>query len=95
MRAGSREPADARTLRTVTLLIEDQRQLVGDEPIQMIGEVRVPIKSAKRPEDGYYADAREVSEGLQTGPSRLDGECPYTHNGPAPHTTNSSLENFL
>ncbi|KAI0732114.1 hypothetical protein C8Q72DRAFT_774739 [Fomitopsis betulina] len=62
-----------RTLRTVTLLIEDRRQSVGDEPVNMLVEVRVPIKEARRAEDGYLADAREVSEALQASPSRLDG----------------------
>lgn len=75
VRAGSQEPAaDMRTLRTVTLLIEDRRQSVGDEPVNMLVEVRVPIKEARRAEDGYLADAREVSEALQASPSRLDGE---------------------
>lgn len=58
----------------MTLLIEDRRQSVSDEPVNMLVEVRVPIKEARRAEDGYLADAREVSEALQASPSRLDGE---------------------
>ncbi|KAH9915698.1 uncharacterized protein B0H18DRAFT_885626 [Fomitopsis serialis] len=39
----------------------------------MLAEVRVPLKQADNSEDGYWADAKEVSDELQAGPSRIDG----------------------
>ncbi|KAH9832316.1 uncharacterized protein C8Q71DRAFT_714207 [Rhodofomes roseus] len=39
----------------------------------MLAEVRVPLKQADNPEDGYWANAQEVSDELQAGPSRIDG----------------------
>ena len=58
-----------RTVRVLTLLIEDRRS--GEE---MLAEVRVPLRPADPGDEGMWADAQEVSEELQRGPSRIDGE---------------------
>ncbi|EIW62583.1 uncharacterized protein TRAVEDRAFT_114964 [Trametes versicolor FP-101664 SS1] len=47
--------------------MEDKRN-PDDE--QMLAEVRVPLKSADSGDEGFWADAQEVSEELQKGPSR-------------------------
>lgn len=54
----------------VTLLIEDMRSGVPDP---QLAEVKVPLKVADDPEDGFWADAAEVCDALQSGPSRIDG----------------------
>lgn len=54
----------------VTLLIEDLRSGVSDS---QLAEVRVPLRVADDPEDGFWADAVEVCNSLQGGPSRIDG----------------------
>ena len=60
----------SRPLRIVTLLIEDMRSGVPD---LQLAEVRVPLKVADDPEDGFWADATEICDALQSGPSRIDG----------------------
>lgn len=42
----------------------------------MLAEVRVPLKQAENDDEGLWADAQEVSEELQKGPSRIDGKPP-------------------
>ncbi|KZT08504.1 uncharacterized protein LAESUDRAFT_724010 [Laetiporus sulphureus 93-53] len=54
----------------VTLLIHDRR---GDEPMEILVEVYVPLRMDDEPAVGYWADAEEVSHELQRGPSRIDG----------------------
>lgn len=66
-----------RVLRILTLLIEDLR---GDQSMDMLVELRIPLRQvADDPEDGYWADAWEVSEELQNSPSRIEGEHPLFH----------------
>ena len=57
-------------MRMVTLLIEDIRSGVTDH---QLAEVKVPLRQADHPEDGFWADAKDVSQALQSGPSRIDG----------------------
>lgn len=57
-------------MRIVTLLIEDLRSGVPD---LQLAEVKVPLKVADDPEDGFWADAAEICNALQSGPSRIDG----------------------
>ncbi|KAI0930659.1 hypothetical protein AcV5_007317 [Taiwanofungus camphoratus] len=67
----------ARVLRTLTLLIEDARSGAS-----LLAELRVPLKPADSAEDGFWADAKEVSDELQSGPSRIDGRAKvYTMRG--------------
>ncbi|KAF8134571.1 hypothetical protein EV363DRAFT_1161141 [Boletus edulis] len=69
----------ARPLRMVTLLIEDMR---GGVPDPQLAEVRVPLKVADDPDDGFWADAAEVCNALQSSPSRIDGPAKvYTMRG--------------
>jgi hypothetical protein len=60
----------SRPLRMVTLLIEDMRSGVLDS---QLAEVKVPLRVAGDPEDGFWADAAEICDALQGGPSRIDG----------------------
>ena len=50
----------------------------------MLTEVRVPLKQDSS-DGGYWADAQEVTEELQKGPSRIDGE----------HSTRAQLYHVL
>ncbi|EPQ57574.1 hypothetical protein GLOTRDRAFT_37710 [Gloeophyllum trabeum ATCC 11539] len=54
----------------VTLLIEDLRSGHRDP---QIAEVQVHLRPHDDPEHGFWANAREISEQLQAGPSRIDG----------------------
>lgn len=54
----------------VTLLIEDLR---GATPDSQLAEVKVPLKPAEDPEDGFWADAVDICNALQASPSRIDG----------------------
>ncbi len=54
--------------RLITLLIEDMRLKESQ-----LAEVRVPLK--ERPGDLIWADAVDITEALQAGPSRIDGIC--------------------
>ena len=54
----------------VTLLIEDVRS--GETDFQL-AEIRVPLRPAGREENGFWADAKDVAEALQSSPSRIDG----------------------
>ncbi|TFK54006.1 hypothetical protein OE88DRAFT_1140833 [Heliocybe sulcata] len=56
--------------RLVTLLIDDLRSGKLDK---QIAEVHVPLKRHEDPDSGYWADAKDVAEQLQAGPSRIDG----------------------
>ena len=64
-----------RVVRILTLLIEDKRQhhWHDDEDESLLTEVRVPLRPADPGDTGMWADAQEVSEELQKGPSRIDG----------------------
>lgn len=57
-------------LRMVTLLMQDIR---SGEIDHQLAEVKVPLRPAEDPRDGYWADAKELSEKLQAGPARIDG----------------------
>jgi hypothetical protein len=59
-----------RQLRMLTILLQDIRSGVTDH---QLAEVKVPLRPADTPEDGYWADASEISEALQSSPSRIDG----------------------
>lgn len=66
---GSNPPSKPRnTVRMLTLLIEDVRT----EESQL-AEIKVPLKPAAVPEDGFWANAKEVTDILQISPSRIDG----------------------
>lgn len=54
----------------VTLLMEDVRSGVADP---QLAEVKVPLRVASDPEDGFWADAADICDALQSGPSRIDG----------------------
>lgn len=54
----------------VTVLIQDIRSGVIDH---QLAEVRVPLEPLDDPAEGFRADARLLSEQLQSGPSRIDG----------------------
>lgn len=58
-------------LRILTVLIEDKRT---PEPDNQLAEVRVGLRQTENPEDdGFWADAKEVVDELQSGPARIDG----------------------
>lgn len=59
-----------RPLRIVTVLIQDIRSGVTDH---QLAEVKVPLKPSDIPPDGFWADARDISEQLQASASRIDG----------------------
>ncbi|KAI0666637.1 hypothetical protein C8Q78DRAFT_983904 [Trametes maxima] len=72
-------PSAARVRRVLTLLIEDKRDPNGES---MLAEVRVPLKPSEAGDGGFWADAQDVSEELQKGPSRIDGSAKvYTQRG--------------
>lgn len=62
-------PRPTLVLRILTLLIEDMRM---NPPDNLLTEVKVPLKEAG---DGFWADAKDVCDELQIGPSRIDGMC--------------------
>ncbi|KAG1716641.1 hypothetical protein ID866_519 [Astraeus odoratus] len=66
----SNSPNTQRPLRMVTLLIEDLRSGIPDS---QLAEIKVPLKVAEDPEDGFWADAVDVCNALQASPSRIDG----------------------
>ncbi|PIL33933.1 hypothetical protein GSI_03640 [Ganoderma sinense ZZ0214-1] len=71
-----------RVVRILTLLIEDKRQYHDEENENLLTEVRVPLRPADPGDTGMWADAQEVSEELQKGPSRIDGRAKvYTLRG--------------
>ncbi|KAG6886158.1 hypothetical protein C0993_000676 [Termitomyces sp. T159_Od127] len=57
-------------LSLLTLLIQDIRSGVID---QQLAEVKVPMKIANDPKDGFWADAKILGQQLQSGASRIDG----------------------
>lgn len=56
--------------RMVTILIQDLRSGTTDH---QLAEVKIALRPGDDPQDGYWADARELSEQLQISPSRIDG----------------------
>jgi hypothetical protein len=60
-----------RALRMLTLLIVDCRSGQDDH---QLAEVKVPLRPAENEEDGFWANAKDVCEKLQTSPSRIDGK---------------------
>ena len=46
-----------RPLRVVTVLIQDIRSGVTDH---QLAEVRVPLKGSDDPQDGFWADAKDI-----------------------------------
>ncbi|OAX42285.1 hypothetical protein K503DRAFT_797300 [Rhizopogon vinicolor AM-OR11-026] len=66
-------PASAvpmRPLRMLTILIEDVRNGVLDHQLT---EVQVQIRLVEDPDGCLWANAKEICEQLQAGPSRIDG----------------------
>jgi len=59
-----------RPLRMLTLLIEDIRSGVPDH---QLAEIKVVLRPGEDPDGGFWANAKEVCETLQAGPSRIDG----------------------
>lgn len=59
-----------RPLRMLTLLIEDIRSGVPDH---QLAEIKVVLRQGEDPDSGFWANAKEVCETLQAGPSRIDG----------------------
>ncbi|KAG1898047.1 uncharacterized protein F5891DRAFT_1045759 [Suillus fuscotomentosus] len=59
-----------RPLRMLTLLIEDVRSGVPDH---QLAEIKVVLRPGEDPDGGFWANAKEVCETLQAGPSRIDG----------------------
>ncbi|KAI0700867.1 hypothetical protein BC835DRAFT_1211746, partial [Cytidiella melzeri] len=55
-----------RPARLLTLLIDDMRL-----PESQLAEVRVPLK--ERPDGQIWVDALDITEALQSGPSKIDG----------------------
>lgn len=53
----------------LTLLIQDM--LNGEN---QVGEIKVPLGCALPPGYGFWADAKEASDILQVGPSRIVGK---------------------
>ncbi|PFH50923.1 hypothetical protein AMATHDRAFT_3549 [Amanita thiersii Skay4041] len=56
--------------RMITILIHDIRSGRTD---RQLAEVTIPVKMADDPQDGFWADAKDISEKLQSSPSRIDG----------------------
>ncbi|KAG5731971.1 hypothetical protein E4T56_gene18243 [Termitomyces sp. T112] len=54
----------------LTLLIQDIRSGIIDH---QLAEVKVPMKVANNPSDGFWADAKALGEELQSSASRIDG----------------------
>ncbi|KAF9227261.1 hypothetical protein BS17DRAFT_775202 [Gyrodon lividus] len=72
-------PSVSRPMRMVTLLIEDMRSGMADS---QLAELTVPLRVADDPEDGFWANAVEICDALQAGPSRIDGPAKvYTMRG--------------
>ncbi|KAG0706089.1 hypothetical protein DFH29DRAFT_903539 [Suillus ampliporus] len=59
-----------RPLRILTLLIEDVRSGVPDH---QLAEIKVVLRPGEDLDGGFWANAKEVCETLQAGPSRIDG----------------------
>ncbi|KAF8161187.1 hypothetical protein B0H34DRAFT_699813 [Crassisporium funariophilum] len=57
-------------LRMVTILIQDIRSGVTDH---QLAEVKIPLRPGDDPRDGFWADAKDLSQQLQASPSRIDG----------------------
>ncbi|KAF4620727.1 hypothetical protein D9613_000763 [Agrocybe pediades] len=57
-------------VRMVTLLIRDVRSGTTD---RQLVEVKVGLRPNQPPAVGFWADAKEIGEQLQQGPSRIDG----------------------
>ncbi|GLB37520.1 hypothetical protein LshimejAT787_0405710 [Lyophyllum shimeji] len=68
-RAEIRRPQKA-PLLMLTLLIQDIRSGVTDH---QLAEVRLPMKPANDPSEGFWADAKVLGQQLQSGASRIDG----------------------
>ncbi|KAF8070543.1 hypothetical protein FPV67DRAFT_1026055 [Lyophyllum atratum] len=67
--AETRRPQKAPFLM-LTLLIQDIRSGVTDH---QLAEVRLPMKPANDPSDGFWADAKLLGQQLQSSASRIDG----------------------
>lgn len=62
------ESTSKHPVRMLTLLIEDLR--TGES---QLAEIKVPLRPSLQPGDGFWADAQDVCNLLQAGPSRIDG----------------------
>ncbi|KIK97365.1 hypothetical protein PAXRUDRAFT_230135 [Paxillus rubicundulus Ve08.2h10] len=72
-------PGGPRPLRMVTLLIKDMRSGAVDS---QLAEVSIPLRVADDPADGFWANAIDICDVLQAGPSRIDGPAKvYTMRG--------------
>ncbi|KAF9024856.1 hypothetical protein BDZ89DRAFT_1068792 [Hymenopellis radicata] len=80
--SSNRQPVDQKPRvpsRMVTILIIDIRS--GQQDHQL-AEIKIPLKPADNPDDGFWADAKELCSKLQEGPSRIDGPAKvYTMRG--------------
>lgn len=65
----------AADLRCLTLLIEDKR---FHPPENLLTEVHVRLRETA---DGHWADAKDICDELQFGPSRIDGRYSYALSG--------------
>lgn len=57
------------SLFLLTLLIEDRRPDIKEA---QVAEIRIRLKAAEQ--GGFWTDAYEVCERLQSGPFRIDGQ---------------------
>ncbi|PPQ79956.1 hypothetical protein CVT25_003028 [Psilocybe cyanescens] len=70
-------------LRMLTLLIQDVRSGTTDH---QLAEVKVPLRLADEAGTAFWADAQDIAEQLQRGPSRIDGPAKvYTPRGKYRH----------
>ncbi|KAF8806434.1 hypothetical protein BYT27DRAFT_7140948 [Phlegmacium glaucopus] len=67
---GETEGQPRRPLRIVTVLIQDIRSGVTDH---QLAEVKIPLKPSDDPQDGFWADSRDINQQLQASASRIDG----------------------
>lgn len=57
---------------SVTIFMEDFRSTSDGEPEHLLAEVIIPLRTSAT-HDGFWANAQELVEQLQAGPSRIDG----------------------
>lgn len=65
-------PPPAMDRESVTIFMEDFRVADDGEPEHLLAEVVIPLRTSAT-HDGYWANAQELVEQLQLGPSRIDG----------------------
>lgn len=67
----------------VTIFMEDYRGAHDGEPEHLLAEVFIPLLNSTT-HDGYWANAQELVDELQAGPSRIDGTYPRSNALPVP-----------